>query len=119
VHVPIGARMIGTSRPRSSHRRVFNIVLLRQVLAGNATVPTSHQRPDTIPLGSWGGDAELSDAFEIACSARRMGQWRGSPRTRQAAVQKCVGRVVTLSGLAKSVGPPVSIYYRPNAKSLR
>jgi len=27
VHVPIGARMIGTSRPRSSHRHVFNIVL--------------------------------------------------------------------------------------------
>jgi hypothetical protein len=27
VHVPIGARMIGTSRPRSSHRRVINIVL--------------------------------------------------------------------------------------------
>jgi hypothetical protein len=27
VHVPIGARMIGTLRPRSSHRCVFNIVL--------------------------------------------------------------------------------------------
>ena len=26
VHVPIGARMIGTSSSRSSHRRVFNIV---------------------------------------------------------------------------------------------
>ena len=23
-----------------------------------------HQRPDAIPLGTWGGDAELSDTFE-------------------------------------------------------
>jgi hypothetical protein len=29
-----------------------------------------YQRPDTIPLGTWGGDAELRDAFEEQLARR-------------------------------------------------
>ena len=48
VHVPIGARMIGTSRPRSSRRRAYMVGSTWMLAGGNAVVKWQLA---TYPLG--------------------------------------------------------------------
>src|SRR4051812_13880976 len=57
VHEPIGARMIGISIPRTSHRRVFNIAAFPRL----AEHPGANHQPDRI-IEKPGRERDQADA---------------------------------------------------------